>query len=196
MTTEHKTETQKEPEEFSSFREAQAEYDEKRKRGRALIDDIGMGCSNNFMVIDSLMEIFELFAFKGDNFAKGDLAEDLQHHLFTWTKEHGNAVDAWKDSVLYGSKYKTDDQCDDPGVKVEADITEIIPEGSKGEISQPAQTISDLLNDEELPQPLKEAITDGLLDLFNSRINQDEFLDYEKSPEYVEKILRGYQANN
>jgi hypothetical protein len=181
MKTEHKTETQKELEEFSSFREAQSEYDEKRKRGRALIDDIGMSCSNNFMVIDSLMEIFELFAFKGDNFAKGDLAEDLQHHLFTWTKEHGNAVDAWKDSVLYGSKYKTDDQCDDP---------------PSGEISQPAQTISALLNDEELPQPLKEAITDGLLDLFNSRINQDEFLDYEKSPEYVEKILRGYQAAN
>jgi hypothetical protein len=181
MTTEHKTETQKEMEEFSSSREAQAEYDEKRKRGRALIDDIGMSCSNNFMVIDCLMEIFELFAFKGDNFAKGDLAEDLQHHLFTWTKEHGNAVDAWKDSVLYGSKYKTDDQCDDP---------------PSGEISQPAQTISALLNDEELPQPLKEAITDGLLDLFNTRINQDEFLDYEKSPEYVEKILSGYHAEN
>ena len=181
MKTEHKTETQKELEEFSSFRETQAEYDEKRKRGRALIDDIGMGCSNDYIVIDSLMEIFELFAFKGDGFAKGNLAEDLQHHLFTWTKEHGNAVDAWKDSVLYGSKYKTDDQCDDP---------------PSGEISQPAQTISDLLNDEELPEPLKEGITDALLDLFNTHINQDEFQDYEKSPEYVEKILRGYQAKN
>jgi hypothetical protein len=181
MKTEHKTETQKELEESSSFREAQAEYDEQRKRGRALIDDIGMSCSNDFVVIDSLMEIFELFVFKGDGFAKGDLAEDLQHHLFTWTKEHGNAVDAWKDSVLYGSKYKTDDPGDDPPT---------------GEISKPAQTISNLLNDEELPEPLKEAITDGLLDLFNTRINQDEFLDYEKSPEYVEKILRGYQANN
>jgi hypothetical protein len=181
MKTEHKTETQKEMEEFSSFKEAQAEYDEKRKRGRALIDDIGMSCSNDFVVIDSLMEVFQLFAFKGDGFAKGDLAEDLQSHLFTWTKEHGNAIDAWKDSVLYGTKYKTDDPGDDPPT---------------GEISQPAQTISDLLNDEELPEPLKEAITDGLLDLFNTRINQDEFLDYEKSPEYVEKILRGYQAKN
>jgi hypothetical protein len=181
MKIEHKTETQKELEESSSFREAQAEYDEKRKRGRALIDDIGMGCSNDFVVIDSLMEVFQLFAFKGDNFAKGDLAEDLQNHLFTWTKEHGNAIDAWKDSVLYGSKYKTVTTGDDPPT---------------GEISQPAQTISNLLNDEELPQPLKEAITDGLLDLFNTRINQDEFLDYEKSPEYVEKILRGYQAEN
>jgi hypothetical protein len=196
MKIEHKTETQKELEEFSSFKEAQAEYDEKRKRGRALIDDIGMGCSNDFVVIDSLMEVFQLFAFKGDGFAKGDLAEDLQSHLFTWTKEHGNAIDAWKDSVLYGSKYKTDDPGDDPGVKVEDDPTSIMTEGSKGEISQPAQTISALLNDEELPQPLKEAITDGLLDLFNTRINQDEFLDYEKSPEYVEKILRGYQAEN
>jgi hypothetical protein len=181
MKTEQKTETQKELEEFSSFREAQAEYDEKRKRGRALIDDIGMSCSNNFMVIDSLMEIFELFAFKGDNFTARNLAEDLQFHLFTWTKEHDDGVSLWKESVFTGAKYKTDDPGDDP---------------PSGEISQPAQTISDLLNDEELPQPLKEAITDGLLDLFNTRINQDEFLDYEKSPEYVEKILRGYQAEN
>jgi hypothetical protein len=181
MTTENKTETQKELEEFSSFREAQAEYDEKRKRGRALIDDIGMGCGNDFMVIDSLMEIFELFAFKGDGFAKSNLAEDLQFHLFTWTKEHDDGVSLWKESVLTGAKYKTDDPGDGP---------------PSGEISQPAQTISALLNDEELPQPLKEAITDGLLDLFNTRINQDEFLDYEKSPEYVEKILRGYQAEN
>ena len=181
MTTEHKTETQKELEEFSSFRDAQAEYDEKRKRGRALIDDIAMSCSNNYMVIDSLVEIFELFAFKGDGFAMGNLAEDLQFHLFTWTKEHDDGVSLWKESVLTGAKYKTDDPGDDP---------------PSGEISQPAQTISDLLNDEELPEPLKEAITDGLLDLFNTRINQDEFLDYEKSPEYVEKILRGYHAEN
>jgi hypothetical protein len=155
-----------------------------------------MGCSNDYMVIDSLMEIFELFAFKGDGFAKGNLAEDLQFHLFTWTKEHDDGVSMWKESVLTGAKYKTDDPGDDPGVKAEDNPGDLIPQGSKGEISQPAQTISNLLNDEELPQPLKEAITDGLLDLFNTRINQDEFLDYEKSPEYVEKILRGYHAEN
>ncbi len=37
-------------------------------------------------------------------------------------------------------------------------------------------------------------LADGLLDLFNSHIDQSDFVEYQNSPEYVEKILRGYEA--
>jgi len=37
----------------------------------------------------------------------GDMVEDLQQHLFTWTKEHGDGISQWKESVLSGKKYQT-----------------------------------------------------------------------------------------
>ncbi len=63
-------------------------------------------------------------------------------------------------------------------------------------VSDAAKQVSDLLNNPNLPEPIKDGLQDGLLDLFNSHINQSEFHDYEKSPEYVEKILRGYAARH
>jgi len=63
-------------------------------------------------------------------------------------------------------------------------------------VSDTAKQVSDLLNNPNLPEPIKDGLQDGLLDLFNSHINQSEFHDYEKSPEYVEKILRGYAARH
>ncbi len=107
----------------------------------------------------------------------GDMVDDLQQHLFTWTKEYGNAARAWKDSVLYGTKYK-----DAPGESLET--------------RDAAKQISELLNNPNLPEPIKDGLADGLLDLFNSHIDQSEFHDYEKSPEYVEKVLRGYAARH
>ncbi len=64
------------------------------------------------------------------------------------------------------------------------------------ETSDTAKQISDLLNNPDLPEPLKDGLAEGLLDMFNSHANQDEFIEYEKSPEYVEMILRGYSAKN
>ncbi len=108
----------------------------------------------------------------------GDLAEDLQHHLFTWTREHDDGISQWKESVLSGKKYQNA-----PG-----------EQSPNSETSDAAKQISDLLNNSDLPEPIRDGVADGLLDLFNSRINQSEFHDYEKSPEYVEKILRGYET--
>ncbi len=62
--------------------------------------------------------------------------------------------------------------------------------------SDTAKQVSDLLNNSVLPEPIRDGIADGLLELFNTHINQSEFHDYEKSPEYVEKILRGYAARH
>jgi hypothetical protein len=63
-------------------------------------------------------------------------------------------------------------------------------------VSNTAKQVSDLLNNPDLPEPIRDGLADGLLDLFNSHINQSKFHDYEKSPEYVEKILRGYAARH
>ncbi len=164
-------------EQFDSFKKAQKERDEKTERGKNLITDIAMSCSNDFTVIDSLMEILELFSIKDSSVMIGDMVEDLQQHLFTWTKEYGNAVDAWKDSVLYGTKYK-----DAPGESLKPSDT--------------AKQVSDLLNNPNLPEPIKDGLADGLLDLFNSHIDQSDFVEYQNSPEYVEKILRGYAARH
>jgi hypothetical protein len=149
--------------------------DERAEIGKKYITDIAMTTSNNFSVIDSLMCILELFTVKDADIRLGDLACELQDYLFRWTKEYGNSVDAWKDSVLCGTKYKD----------------------ASGESLKPSDTakqVSDLLNNPDLPEPIRDGLQDGLLDLFNSHINQSEFRDYEKSPEYVEKILRGYAA--
>ncbi len=175
----NKTEKKEETEQviIDSFADAQKESQEKAERGKALITDIAMACGNDYTVIDSLMEIIELFAVKDSAVMVGDLAAELQDCLFRWTKEYGNAMDGWKDSVLYGTKYKD----------------------ASGESLKPSDTakqVSDLLNNPDLPEPIRDGLADGLLDLFNSHINQSEIHDYEKSPEYVEKILRGYAAEH
>lgn len=158
-----------------NHKDALEKADEQAELGKKYITDIAMTTSNNFSVIDSLMCILELFTVKDADVSVRDLANELQDYLFQWTKEYGNAVDAWKDSVLCGDKYK-----DAPGESLKP--------------SDAAKQVSDLLNNPDLPEPIKDGLADGLLELFNSHINQSEFHDYEKSPEYVEKILRGYAA--
>jgi hypothetical protein len=151
--------------------------DKRAETGKKHITDIAMTCSNDYTVIDSLMQILELFTVKDADVRVGDLANELQDYLFRWTKEYGNAMDGWKDSVMFGDKYKD----------------------ASGESLKPSDTakqVSDLLNNTDLPEPIRDGLRDGLVDVFNSHIDQSEFLDYEKSPEYVEKILRGYQAAN
>ncbi len=151
--------------------------DKRAETGKKHITDIAMTCSNDYTVIDSLMCILELFTVKDADVRVGDLAEELQDYLFRWTKEYGNAMDGWKDSVMFGDKYKD----------------------ASGESLKPSDTakqVSDLLNNPDLPEPIKDGLRDGLVDLFNSHIDQSEFNDYEKSPEYVEKILRGYAARH
>jgi hypothetical protein len=160
-----------------NYKDALEAADERAEIGKKHITDIAMTCSNDYTVIDSLMCILELFAVKDADVSVRDLAAELQDYLFRWTKEYGNSVDAWKDSVLYGTKYKAA-----PGESLKPSDT--------------AKQVSDLLNNPDLPEPIRDGLQDGLLDLFNSRINQSEFHDYEKSPEYVEKILRGYAARH
>ena len=102
----------------------------------------------------------------------GDMVEDSQQHLFTWTKEHGDGISQWKESVLSGKKYQT----------------------TPGESLKTRDAAKQLLNNPNLPEPIKDGLADGLLDLFNSHIDQSDFVEYQKSSEYVEKILRGYEA--
>ncbi len=62
--------------------------------------------------------------------------------------------------------------------------------------SNTAKQVSALLNNPDLPEPIRDGLADGLLDLYNSHIDQSDFVEYQKSPEYVEKILRGYAARH
>ncbi len=158
-----------------NYKDALEAADEQAELGKKYITDIAMTCSNDYTVIDSLMQILELFTVKDADVSVCDLAEDLQGYLFQWTKEYGNAMDGWKDSVMFGTKYKD-------------------ASGESTETSDLAKQLSDLLNNPDLPEPIQDGLKDAILDTFNSHINQSEFHDYEKSPEYVEKILRGYAA--
>jgi hypothetical protein len=89
-----------------NYKAALEAADERAEIGKKHITDIAMTCSNDYTVIDSLMCILELFTAKDADSSVRDLAAELQDYLFRWTKEYGNSVDAWKDSVLYGTKYK------------------------------------------------------------------------------------------
>ena len=160
-----------ENENSASFNEARAEMDAKTERGKNLITDIAMTCSNDYTVIDSLMEILELFSVQDAAVSIGDLSDNLQGCLFQWTKEYGNAMDAWKDSVLYGDKYKNTG-------------------GESPKTSDTAKQVSDLLNNPNTPTALKNGIKNGLDEIFNHELDdQTLLLKFEQSPEYIEKLL-------
>jgi hypothetical protein len=156
-----------------NYKDALEAADERAEIGKKHITDIAMTTSNNFSVIDSLMCILELFTVKDADVSVRDLANELQDYLFRWTKEYGNSVDAWKDSVLCGTKYK-----DAPGESTET--------------SDLAKQLSDLLNNPDLPEPIQDGLKDAILDTFNSHISQSEITNFEDSPVYIEMVLRGY----
>jgi hypothetical protein len=76
------------------------------EQGKALLTEIAMQSGNDFLIIDTLMEIIELFSLKDADISVIDLAEELQTYLFTWTKEYGNSLSHWKQSVISGQKYQ------------------------------------------------------------------------------------------
>lgn len=55
-----------------------------------------------------------------------------------------------------------------------------------------AERLSAVIEDPNLPEPLHDGILDLLTEMFNSHVDQSEFLKYEKSPEYISKLLCGY----
>ncbi len=127
---------------------------------------------------ENLFKIFDILQIRHKNFSVPDLLENLQGYLFTWTMKHSEAYREWSGAL-------------------ESD--ELPISDAPGESLKPSDTakqVSDLLNNTDLPEPIIDGLRDGLLDLFNSHINQSEFRDYENSPEYVEKILRGYAARH
>ncbi len=135
----------------SGLEQVQKEQDEKTERGKNLITDIAMSCSNDYTVIDSLMEILELFSIKDSSVMIGDMAEDLQRYLFTWTKEHGDGISQWKESVLSGKKYQTT-----PGESLE---TRDAPKYSdEFYFNQMAERLVAILEHPEVPEQTKDAL--------------------------------------
>ncbi len=56
-----------------------------------------------------------------------------------------------------------------------------------------AEMLSGVLNHKDLPAPLLSNFRHALDDFHNSEIDQSEILEYEKSPEHIARILRGYK---
>jgi hypothetical protein len=168
---------------FSFYDEVKKGDDAQIEIGKNLITDIAMTCSNDYRVIDSLLELLELFTVKDAKVSTMDLAEQLQDYLFRWTKEYGNAVDAWKDSVLYGEKYQTSKDAESVplGTPVESTNT-----------SDLAKQLSDLINNPDLPEPIQEDLKDSILNTFSMHADQSEIIKFEDSPQYIEMVLRGY----
>jgi hypothetical protein len=153
-----------------NHKDALEKADEQAELGKKYITDIAMTCSNDYTVIDSLMQILELFTVKDADVSVRDLANELQDYLFRWTKEYGNSVDAWKDSVLCGTKYK-----DAP---VES-----------SELENLAVQISEVLQNPLLPIPIYNAILHGTDDIINSSNSADN-AKYETSPEHIKAVLK------
>ncbi len=65
-----------------NHKDALEKADEQAELGKKYITDIAMTCSNDYTVIDSLMQILELFTVKDADVSVCDLAEDLQGYLF------------------------------------------------------------------------------------------------------------------
>lgn len=162
--------------EKTAFEKIQSEQDELTERGKNLLTDIAMTCSNDYAVIDTLAELLELFIVKDSNIMIGDLAESLQVYLFTWTKEHGDSFGNWKESVLTGKKYQQDS-------------TIVETPNEQLQMSDIAKQVSDLLNNPNLPPCLSEAIQEGLTDIYNNANDQSAVNGELKTPEYIEKLL-------
>ena len=76
----------------------------------------------------------------------------------------------------------------------EADIA---ASGSKNiEIENTALLISGLLNNPNVPQRIRDGLSEGVEECFNEDIDQSEIIDYRDSPEYIAMILRGLPEND
>jgi hypothetical protein len=146
-----------------NHKDALEKADEQAELGKKYITDIAMTCSNDYTVIDSLMCILELFTVKDADVSVRDLAGELQDYLFRWTKEYGNSVDAWKDSVLCGTKYK-----DAPAKK---ESSEKLPDNY--DIDLLAIELSEVLNNPNLPAKLYNIITDELCENHSDTTSPD-----------------------
>jgi hypothetical protein len=136
-----------------NYKDALEAADERAELGKKHITDIAMTCSNDYTVLDSLMCILELFTVKDVDSSVCDLANGLQDYLFRWTKEYGNSVDAWKDSVLYGTKYK-----DAPG---DENLGQKIAQGSEdGDLRSLASQISSMMRNDAMPTQLFNVMAD------------------------------------
>jgi hypothetical protein len=166
------TGTQNETKGFSFYDEVKKSDDAQIEVGKRLITDICMTVSNDYTVIDTLLELLELFTLKESKVSTMDLAEQLQDYLFRWTKEYGNAVDAWKDSVLYGEKYKTPGTTDTPDESTE--------------LEKLAVQISAVMKNPRIPTRLYNVMTDEL---------SENTLDTD-SPEWILGNLKKWEAQN
>jgi hypothetical protein len=154
-------------------------YDEVKKGdeaqitlGKNIITDIAMHSDNDFAVIDCLLTLLELFTVKNAKASTCDLAEELQHHLFTWTQEHDNTYSDWRESVLTGKKYQSS--------RTQDTLSE------SAELENLAAQISSVMKNPRIPTRLYNVMTDEL---------SENTLDTD-SPEWILGNLKKWEAQN
>lgn len=150
--------TQNETKGFSFYDEVKKSDDAQIEIGKGLISDIAMHSDNNFVVIDCLLEMLELFTVKESKVTTRDLAEELQHHLFTWTREHDDSYSDWRESVLSGKKYQTESD-----KAQETSSTQDTP-GESSELKKLAAQISKVMKNPLIPTKLYNVMTDELVE--------------------------------
>lgn len=169
--------------------EHEKRYEERKQktdRAKALLDDIlsaceggGFGNENADWATRGLLEILELFTFnKNSKVTPQDMAEDLQHHLFTWTFKHGDAYSQWRDDYFSGKWYaelneekessdapEAQTQTEQPKAKTLAEDTlQVIGENSDatggGDLRSLASQISSVMKNEAMPTQLFNVMAD------------------------------------
>jgi hypothetical protein len=145
--------TQNETKGFSFYDEVKKGDEAQIELGKNLITDIAMQTSNDFVVIDCVLMILELFTVKDAKVSSCDLAEELQHHLFTWTQEHDDSLSVWRESVLSGKKYQT---------SKDEDSRSFATSGESSELENLAAHISEVMKNPLTPVSLYNAMTDEL----------------------------------
>jgi hypothetical protein len=96
-------------------------YNKKLQRAKIIIDDI-LSVTTGFAVPtesgnewghQSLLELFGMFSIRHENFSRSQFTEDLQNHVFTWTKTHDEAHRKWQKEAFAARGF------DEHGVEIE-----------------------------------------------------------------------------
>ena len=143
---------------------AQAFFDKKVAQSKELIAQLlmavdGRKTSKGNQAIEwaavNLLEIFETFQIRHDNFERENFADELKDYLYTWTLEYGDYKNEWARRVF------AERGLDIHGLEIETPIPES-SSGSPNELQPLAQQISDLMQNPHLPPKLYSVIGDEI----------------------------------
>lgn len=121
-----------------------------------------MAANSEKQAVDGLMKLAQIFTRFEDTTDVADFAGDVQRYLFTWTREHSEALDKYLKSI---------------GVE---------PDETESPISPLALQLSAIMQNPDTPEKVKTAIGELLCELHSEGEGVE---NKEYTPEYVEILL-------